>query len=73
MDTCVAVCGRPQPNNDSGTVHWGRLYSALIFIGGISLKLRRQSLQTGFDFAHEVQRASHADHIRRLRLTARLR
>jgi len=34
-DTCVAVCGRPQPNNENGTVRWRRSYSALIFIAGI--------------------------------------
>src|SRR5262245_3377520 len=39
----------------------------------ILLKLRREPLQAGLDFAHEVQRASHADHVCGLRLTACLR
>ena len=37
------------------------------------LKLRREPLQAGLDFAHEVQRASHADHVCGVRLTACLR
>src|SRR5262245_20549408 len=37
------------------------------------LKLWREPLQSGLDFAHEVQRARHADHVRGLYLTACLR
>ena len=40
---------------------------------GVPLKLRREPLQAGLDFAHEVQGAGDTDHVRGLRLTACLR